>query len=983
LLLVGLFVAGLAFLLASFPARNSDLFLHLAAGKQLAQGDLSLAPPAGFPVDLGISQAVFFNLLCYALYSTLGGTALVLAKAFLVAGLALLLLRLAWVERGWGIAAACTALAVLAMSTRLLLQPATVSCLLLALTLWCLDRSAGRKVLRAWPLLVVFAVWTCVDRWFVLGLGTVALVWLGQALDPDRTKEGRPTPLQRLLSLVLLAGVCLGITVFLVYPAELRPTMLLPGSSSALHAWGEVTSPFQEAYLTGIGLTPAGLAYYPLLLLGGLSFIANQPRWSWQRFLPWLALALLSAFQVRAVPFFAIVAGPVLARNLHEALAPRLAQEPVWRHLTAAGHGLALLLGLVLLVCAWPGWLRGRPFEPRRWSVEPAPALERVAAVVHRWHQEGKLAANSRTLHLAVDTACAFAWFCPEDKGLLDDGLAAAIRGEENAPRDWIERLRAAGVNRVVLTDRDRGRLFAGLSRLLSDPMHWPLLCLEGDLAVFGFRSPAQPGAADSFGGQELDLNRRAFRPADHERAPRQGPDREPEEQMWFEAFWKPAPPPRQADRDQATLYLFLAEVQRWTAPRRHNAAWEASQLAGLVAVGGTWAGPPGLVDAYLRLTAGPAFQRAFYRQRDDTSPALLYLAIRAARKAVAANPNDAQAHLVLGESYLRLIYHTRERVWGRELPELSQLRHSQAAAALNQAVILAPEHAQAHLDLGRLYQQMGYFDLALKHLRTSLQLTRKAGAAPTPGEGEPRHPLEQDVDRLARLVTQRENEHAAAAAGHPVLERAMLAVRKGLAGKARDMLLESHRAAFGPNGMALELQLLLSTGRPRDVRDWLVPEHQADLGVATYHWLRAQAQAAIGEYALAGEECAALLRTLTPTEPGQERVGLRERLALRVGQALLDSGGGEGDLMALLRSSFSQAMFPRQVRGLAQNLKREADVRVLQGMLALEQGDVGEAEVALREALALWTSREAVASGRGLDFNGRLAAQVCLEWLQ
>src|SRR5439155_23384206 len=79
-----------------------------------------------------------------------------------------------------------------------------------------------------------------------------------------------------------------------------------------------LTSPFQTAYWTSLGRTPAGFAYYPLLGLGLVSFLANHAHWRWQRFLPWLGLAVLSAFQARAVPFFAVLGGPVLAWNLQE-----------------------------------------------------------------------------------------------------------------------------------------------------------------------------------------------------------------------------------------------------------------------------------------------------------------------------------------------------------------------------------------------------------------------------------------------------------------------------------------------------------------------------------------------------------------------------------------------------------------------------------------------------------------------------------------
>jgi hypothetical protein len=49
--------------------------------------------------------------------------------------------------------------------------------------------------------------------------------------------------------------------------------------------------------------------------------------------------------------------------------------------------------------------------------------------------------------------------------------------------------MQAADINRVIVYDSDRGRLFAALDRLLGDPEQWTLLYQEG-LAVFGWRDP-------------------------------------------------------------------------------------------------------------------------------------------------------------------------------------------------------------------------------------------------------------------------------------------------------------------------------------------------------------------------------------------------------------------------------------------------------------------------------------------------------------
>jgi hypothetical protein len=1019
LVLWALFLSLFAFLLASFPARNSDLWAHLAAGRRLVQGSApvgaQLPPPAGLP----LGRTWLYDLLGYGVYAVLDGPGLVFVKALLVAGLALVLLRLGRSGPGWTIPAVCTALALLTMGTRLLLQPATVSCFFLALTLWLLYRPPQRArdrpaaALPGWPLVVLFVLWANSDSAFVLGLATAALVWLGQALDraPQPSTAGL---LGRLLPpatrLLVLGAAC-----------ALNPSGVYAFVPAAEGGWlgrsvsSAVTTPFGTAYFANVGLSPAALAYFPLLALGLFSFVLNLPRWHWQWFLPWLGLAVLSAVQVRTVPFFAVVAAPVLAWNLQEALARGLrVPDPRQSRLRQRGllvlRGACVVLALAFLGCAWPGWLQGPPFGPRRWAIETAPALERGAAAMRRWHEEGKLGPHTPALHWSPETAYAFAWFCPQDHAVLDERLASSLLsapaegGDRGAavPEDWTERLRAAGVHHVIVYDSDRGRLFAALDRLLAQPQRWPLLYLEGDLAVFGWRDPAK--GSDPFSGWEVDLNRLAFGPAASAKVLRKAANAEPAPRTWWEAFWKPAPP-RPIDRDEATQHLLHAEALRRSALRRHLAQWEASRLAGLIAAAGAGAPPGCWSDVAVRLEmvwppapapgAGldslPAFDRQvlewwtqFILQHDDSPPALLYLAVRAARRAVAVNPEDAQAYLVLGESYLRLLRNTRERAWSRRMPELAHLRRAQASVALNQAVFLKPDLAQAHLNLAALYRdpEVRYLDLALKHARAYWQLNRQAG--PPPGVRaevfrQRQAQLQEDLNRLAQQVQEAENTYAAQAAGLRILDRAMLAAETGLAGKALDVLLESDVAAFGAGGMELELTLLLRTGRARDVRDWTTdPKQTAALGERTYHALRAQALAALGDYAAAEEEYAR--RGAGARSQGQE--GPRGAMALTVGQAMLHEEP-PGPAPQLPWRGLRQIEFRSRVAGIARRLRQEADVAVLRGLLLLEEGEIGWAKEAFRTALACWKDEAAAASGGGLDFSGRPIAQDCLRWLE
>src|SRR5262245_1689188 len=88
--LVGLF----GFLLASFPARNADLWAHLAAGRAFFGGPALAADGVGADVAARVNGSWLWNVAAFALFSAAGGAGLVAAKALLVAALALVLLRL-------------------------------------------------------------------------------------------------------------------------------------------------------------------------------------------------------------------------------------------------------------------------------------------------------------------------------------------------------------------------------------------------------------------------------------------------------------------------------------------------------------------------------------------------------------------------------------------------------------------------------------------------------------------------------------------------------------------------------------------------------------------------------------------------------------------------------------------------------------------------------------------------------------------------
>src|SRR5262249_26450457 len=141
-----------------------------------------------------------------------------------------------------------------------------------------------------------------------------------------------------------------------------------------------------------------------------------------------------------------------------------------------------------------------------------------------------------------------------------------------------------------------------------------------------------------------------------------------------------------------------------------------------------------------------------------------LLLAVRAARRALAQNPDDAHAHLQLGHAYFFLLRATRDRIWERTRESLGELRYIQAVASYNQALLLdpSPEEAQeAHARLLDLYSAQGFgdtrtgwrggfWDLQLRHLEGQLRATKAAG----PARGESAERYEKRVEQLEKNVT-------------------------------------------------------------------------------------------------------------------------------------------------------------------------------------------------------------------------------------
>lgn len=1030
----------LTFFVASFASRNTDLFMHLATGRELLHGN---AWGGNDPFSYTTGNVYWANhnwlvdIAAYGLYQLdPSGALLVILKAALVTLLAVVMLAIRRPGQSLWIPVVCTALAVVAMSPRLLLQPTVLSFVLLGVTLWQLQKpgkpgepARGRRGppsvswRHLWVLPALFVLWVNVDSWFVLGPLTVGLVWLGEFLQesflpvrsgPDAADSGR----SRTLGLVFLAGLaaCL-INPHHVYAFGLPAQLGLTGAGPVL----ETDTQFRPLFLSpwnfddyfgstarrGLGYSVAGTLYFPLVLLGAVSFLVNLGGLRVWRLLVWLAYLGLSAYLARAIPFFAVVTGPIAALNFQDALAARYGTavrvERNWRQWSIGGRILTLVCGLVLIALAWPGWLHvpfGQ-FDDPRWRVtyrvEVEPSLKQTALQLKAWREAGVLRPEDHGFSMMPDVANYCAYFCPEEKGFFDhrfelfgdaaqtyvdlrQGLEFGEKGQE-----WPRAFRRHGINHVMLY-LEKVRTAKSMLVMVNDPpdpklpKQWDLVYMDGRCAIFAWTDPEKPGQASPLAAHRFDPDRAAFgantRPAPAERSPDlPSPD-------YFADLWSSyarGRGMRPLDADQAGMCLlyfdYMAVQYRNKALLSYLAASTAQTLGSPQLASG------GIFHLFRTLIAYEiAFVAKFGQQlppqhavvqqlmqahillQEDGPTSAAVLAVRACRRALAENPEHAQGYTALYLAYQTLQQRSKERGWARRtlLLPLASVRQVQRIAALRHAAELDPENEFVHTEMAKYFLEMKYLDLAKKHMELQLKLVRKNGpnAAEDAADFAKRlEGLEKRYEQLDKVVARAQNEYEIGKDTYKTIkDKARYALeKKQLAGQALDLMLQSDEVAFDPEAIRLELQLLLSTGRTEEAREGLGGDLEGKLGyiqggeyaMPAYEWLQFLLAAATGDYLEAD-------RTLEPVIALREKVVLREKDE-RVKGTLsrlmsLDFAMPPYILQSLWWSRERMFLIEIMRASLAARPQR-AEINVLRGVLAVEAGDIPRAERLFREA--------------------------------
>lgn len=1001
----------LAFLLGSFAARNTDLWMHLATGRLLAQGGYTFGedPFSYASTSDWINHAWLFDLLLYGLSSLAGGIDDPAAGSVLVGFKALLVTALAWVLlqirrpglRLWA-PAFCTMLTLLAVSFYADLRPRVVSLLFLGMTLCILMRSRtvafgaspnGGRSVTSWVLPPLFALWANFDSWFLLGPLTMGVFLLGeafqQAFDPGRFGDDKPRPGElKQMFIVLLAGV----GACLLNPHHLHgfalPPELFSGAFDLLRRadppFVRVYSPWTGEYFLrgGPGLTVAGLAWYPLVLVGVLSFVLNQRGWRWSRFFLWIAFTLLSFKGTTLLAFAAIVMGPIAALNLQDFAARRYGLTPRTdvnsRTLSLGARVLTLLLIVVLMGAVWPGWLHGLPADTRHhhrvaWRVEVEPSLREAARQIGRWRE------TEHVFTFHPDAAHYLVWYSPGSRGFVDyryplfqDSAAEFLKARQalrglfgKQLTEELEKHQRAlndeypaifhkyGINHLLVAFNDRdgsvtrddqqGSTALRVTQwLTAHPGRWTLRHLGGRALIFAWHDPLTTQPADPTRAGQVDFNRQAFGPDPASRAPRSAPVEVPRTKTLWQRYLRGQPPlPPGGMEARRYLEQFDQLSNQWLA--RYLRAEQVSGWTSAVASAGAGGGCVPAAGTLANLFLIP-----YQVRTEDTGrgpAALPLLAVRAARRAIADNPDAPEGYEELAAAY-QVLWRMLEDLWNNH-PQSPPLRQMQVLWALRRVVALRPDHGQAHYLLAELHFQMKHVDLSIEHRRKHLDLMRKLGPPVGPSAEQFHKSLEGEEKGLQQMEARLQKvrgEYLVAADKKPVLEKVRLALERQLVKEAIQVLTRADPKELGPPEIEVLLQLLFTTGQVDDARHILDPQLKSDLRQQYDRHLVLFA-AVLGNYKQAAD---LLDEAIVQVQKARQSFVGHALTALALFHRLREQRFGwiaatiiEWDTIRTSQLAFTLQGPLRHDAG----MRQLAELHFLRGLLALEEGDTDTAE--------------------------------------
>jgi hypothetical protein len=714
-------------MVASFVARNPDVWLHLAAGKRLVSGEYK---PGSDPFSYSaadrawVNHSLLYDLATYLLYDGDKGALLVIVKALVFAlafGLLIAIRQPGYSVLPW---AAVAAVAILAAAPRMLLSPLVGSVFFEALTLFLLFRLPHRPGSWRFPILigVTFWVWAQVDAWFILGPITLVLVLVSELIQKQYLKQPTPAaemvppsePLGSLPDVPTLAkALGIGVVACMLNPHHVRVWELpfeLYGSSvsggDARLRYQFFLSPVNKFYYSSFqfGRNLNGLAYAVLFVGGSVLIGLGAVRLRIAHVVLWVVFAGLSLYRTFGIPFLAVVAVPIVASQLN-ALSVRVSLKD-WHDLltrfwllgSAALRIVLIALLLTACVLAWPGWLQPESANPAfnkrvAWAIEPDADLVRVAKQLQDWRESGRLTEETHGLIVSVELSNYCAWYAPLEKvfvngnylhhraqlpdyvgvrryfnfftpGQSDSVLATDLPGavlERTGARYLV-----CAANQIEPAKMHNFPALIPIENLWVDTDHWAPWFLDGRCSITAWR----PSSAQTWGAFEaLKLN-----PVELAFGPRVEPLTTgqvrpvPVPEGWEEEFLRGT---NMASPDADDAFV-------WSRYNTHFLALNQRRIAEYSAYFGRFSNPAPTGESFHGWTV-----RHFFPGRLQTTAAehaVPFIALRAARRSIAADPDHPDGYYALFQA-----------LKDRNLPLEDGERISSQVTALRQCLVRLP----------------------------------------------------------------------------------------------------------------------------------------------------------------------------------------------------------------------------------------------------------------------------------------------------
>jgi tetratricopeptide (TPR) repeat protein len=375
LVAAALLAAALGFLAYLTEVRDPDMFHHMAYGRDIAQHGLRAEEPFLFPLRGTATGPMPYWLGSFVIYlwaSAFGDGAMAWFSAIFGALLAVVLLLDSRPRRGpWTItsllATAAVLLPLLSFGRyRAFARPELLATVLLAVVMWSIRRFEEGQPRRLYALPVLAVLWTNLHPSVpvaVVPLGVmVAVGLLVLALRRLTGRQLQETPPLRALGLAAAVGAAT-LLAALLSPSPFNP--LITSLRFALSSLGienvgpaaqesmERMLPFAKRMvleMQPLDWSALNDTFGVVLAITAIGFLANLRRLRWRELVTVLAFAYLGFNAGRFAVMLAVVAAPITARNLGEAL-EELPERWVagWARPAAA---VALLAGTIA-GCAW------------------------------------------------------------------------------------------------------------------------------------------------------------------------------------------------------------------------------------------------------------------------------------------------------------------------------------------------------------------------------------------------------------------------------------------------------------------------------------------------------------------------------------------------------------------------------------------------------------------------------------------------------